>query len=164
VLTRRRHSRDDAGQLTLLVIGMLAIAAVLVVVAVDVSKVFLARRALASAADAAALAGAQALDRRALYAGPGLGCGSVVPVDNDRAAQLADESVDDSAADLSTVVTNLSSPEVNVVGGTVTVRLDADVHVPFGRVLAAFAPGHDGGLVHVAVVSHARSAAVAAGC
>src|SRR4029079_11288369 len=58
---------DDDGSLTLLVIGYTLIAAVLSVVGVDVSKVFLAQRALSSAADAAALAGAQAVDRTAVY-------------------------------------------------------------------------------------------------
>ena len=61
MLTRRRPV-DDAGQLTLLIIGFTALATLLILVGVDVSKVFLARRALSSAADAAALAAAQSVN------------------------------------------------------------------------------------------------------
>ena len=80
-MSRLRQSiRGDEGQLTLLVMGFAAIAARLVVVAVDASAVFLARRGLASAADAAATAAVQSIDEAAFYTGS---TGDVLPLTND---------------------------------------------------------------------------------
>jgi uncharacterized membrane protein len=62
-----RVKRDDSGQLLLLVLVYFLIGAALVMVVTDVSKVYLAKRALASTADGAALAAAQAIDRAAFY-------------------------------------------------------------------------------------------------
>ena len=53
----------------LLTVGFAVIALALVLVVTDASKVFLTRRSLVSAADGAALAGVQSLDRTAFYAG-----------------------------------------------------------------------------------------------
>ncbi len=53
----------------LLVIGFAGLLVVLVAVVVDVSAVVLAKRAVASAADGAAITAAQALDDDAVYAG-----------------------------------------------------------------------------------------------
>ena len=72
-----------------LIIGYTAIAAVLITVGIDTSKVFLAQRALASAADSAALAAAQGVERQAIYAGAGLRCGQPLPLDQQHAAELA---------------------------------------------------------------------------
>ncbi len=69
-----------------LLLGFAVLALVLVGVVADLSKVFLAKRALASTADGAAIAAAQAIDLEALYTGaadPG-----TLPID-DRAAQAA---------------------------------------------------------------------------
>src|SRR3954452_5652414 len=91
--------RNDGGSLTVLVIGFTFILAVLIVVGVDVSKVFLARRSLSSVADAAALAAAQAADRAAIYAGAA-GGGGVLPLDSATAAQQVDTSLADDLPDL----------------------------------------------------------------
>src|SRR3954451_6787334 len=80
-MLRRGFHRQEDGQLTVLMIGYTFIAAVLVLVGVDASKVFLARRALASVADSAALAGAQAIDRAAVYRGDVRACRGVLPID-----------------------------------------------------------------------------------
>src|SRR4051794_41470556 len=85
----RPPRRGDEGQLTLLIIGFVAIAAVLIVIGVDASKVFLAQRALSSAADAAALSASQAVDKVAIYAGTGGGCGGLLPLDDAEAARRA---------------------------------------------------------------------------
>ena len=63
-----RPCRDD-GTVLLLVLGFAIIAILLLVVVVDVSALYLARRSLASAADSAALAGVQAVDEAAAYSG-----------------------------------------------------------------------------------------------
>lgn len=59
--------RRDDGQLTVLVIVYAAVALGLLLVAIDVSALFLARRNLANVADGAALAGTTGVDRAALY-------------------------------------------------------------------------------------------------
>ena len=155
--------RDDEGQLALLIIGYAVIAAVLVVIGIDVSKVFLARRALASAADAAALAAAQAVDRAAIYSGDAGACGGLLPLDVDRAGRLAEQSVDDEIDGLHQSFAALDPPATGVTGGTVTVQLSGDVAVPFGRVLAWLDPAHGDGRVHVDVNASAQSPVSAPG-
>ena len=157
MLTRRCAWRRDDGQLTLLIIGFVAIAAMLVVVGVDASKVFLARRALSSAADAAALAAAQAVDKAAIYAGTGGGCGGLLPLDPADAAQRAALALDDQTAGLRSTFATLDAPQTDVSGGTVAVHLSGRVALPFGHVLALLVPGHADGAVRVDATSHARS-------
>lgn len=64
---RRRPACGDRGQLSVLLVGLFAIAALLVVGAVDVTAAHLARVRLADAADAAALDAADALDEEGAY-------------------------------------------------------------------------------------------------
>jgi hypothetical protein len=64
---------DDDGSMLILMIGLVVLCLLLVAVVVDASTLFLARMHLISAADGAALAGAQAVDQRALYTGPATG-------------------------------------------------------------------------------------------
>jgi hypothetical protein len=63
----RGELRDDRGSVLLLGIGFVIVCLLAVAVAVDVSAAFLQRRALMSIGDAAALAGAQAIDLDAYY-------------------------------------------------------------------------------------------------
>jgi uncharacterized membrane protein len=161
VLTQRRYGDD--GQLTLLVIGYTSIAALLVVAGIDASKVFLAQRALSSSADAAALAAVQAVDRPAIYAGAAGGCGEVLPIDADAAAQAVAASVADDLAALHHELADVAIPETNVESGTVTVRLSGDVAVPFGGVLRLLDPTRPDGRVHVTVTSSAESPVTAPG-
>ena len=65
-----RRSEDD-GQLILLVLAYAVIAALLVTVVVNVSKVYLNRRSLVAAADGAALSAANQPDLDAVYNGAG---------------------------------------------------------------------------------------------
>lgn len=151
-----RASVDD-GSIMVLIIGYTTIAAVLIVVGVDVSKVFLAQRALASAADSAALAAAEGVDTHAVYSGPGLQCGQPLPLDQGRAAALAAGSVAADSPDLGRSFASLADPRTAVDGGTVSVALTGEVAVPFGRVLGWLDPSRSDGLVRVSETSHARS-------
>ena len=64
-------SSGDEGQLILLILAYAVIAALLVTVVVDVSKVFLYRRSLVAAADGAALSAAYQPDLASVYSGTG---------------------------------------------------------------------------------------------
>jgi uncharacterized membrane protein len=154
MLTKIRSG--DEGQLTVLVIGYTFLLAVLVVVGVDVSKVFLARHALSSVADAAALAAAQAADRAAIYSGAAA-CGGVLPIDSVAATEQVDASLSDDLADLQHTFALVQPADVVVSNGTVTVRLAGAVRVPFGRVLTLLDPSRRDGLVHVSVTASAQS-------
>lgn len=63
----KRWSRDE-GSILVLSLGFIVICILALAVVVDASMVFLARRALQSQADGAALAGAQAIDLGTYYA------------------------------------------------------------------------------------------------
>ena len=154
MLSRRR----DDGQLTLLVIGYVAIAVMLLVVGVDASNVFLARRALSSAADAAALAAAQAVDRAALYRGDGDRCADRLPLDPAVASDAATASLADDLESIRSVVAITAPARTAVDPGRVTVHVDGTVRGPFGRVLSVLGSRYAGGAVPIAVEAHAESA------
>lgn len=153
--------RDD-GSLSLLVIGYVLIASVLIVIGVDVSKVFLAQRSLSSAADAAALAGAQAVDRAAVYRGT-VDC-TGLPIDPTSATTAVAASLDDADSALRQTFVSVSEPDVQVEGDTVRVRLQGDVTVPLGGVLALLLPDHPGGRVGVTADAAATSALSTPAC
>jgi hypothetical protein len=163
MLTGRGRGNDD-GSVMVLIIGYTAIAAVLITVGIDTSKVFLAQRALASAADSAALAAAGGVDRQAIYAGSGLRCGQPLPLDQQHASDLAAGSVNDDAADLGHTFVTLTQPQTSLNGGTVSVELSGEVAVPFGRVLGWLDPSRPDGLVRVTETSHARSPVAGGAC
>jgi hypothetical protein len=156
--------RGDEGQITLLVIGYVAIALLLIVAGIDASKVFLAQRALSSAADSAALAAAGGIDTRAVYDGPGIRCGSTLPLDRTRAAGFAAAALDDAGPGLRRSFAGLDDPQTDVAGGDVSVRLSGRVSVPFGRVLGWLDPSYPDGLVPVAETAHASSPVTGGGC
>jgi hypothetical protein len=154
---RRKTAAEDDGSVMVLIIGYAAIAAVLMTVGVDVSKVFLAQRALAAAADSASLAAAQGVNTHAVYDGPGLQCDQALPLDPGRSAALAAGSVAADRPDLDQSFASLADPQTSVDGGTVSVTLTGEVAVPFGRVLGWLDPSRPDGLVRVTETSHARS-------
>lgn len=159
-----RRDADD-GSILVLVIGYTAIAAVLLIVGVDLSSVFLARRALGSTTDAAALAAAQGIDRSQLYDGPALQCGQQLPLDPDRAAQLASAAVDEDRPGLRHTFRSVGAPEVSIAGGTVGVRVVGEVRMPFARVVSWLDPRSDDGAIQISATSHARSPVTGpAGC
>lgn len=155
--------RGDDGQLTLLVIGFVTIAALLIVAGVDASKVFLAHRALASAADAAALDAAQAVDKAAIYSGSAGGCGNLLPLDPAAAAQRAKDALGEQLPGLRPTFSSLADPETEITDGTVHVHLAGTISVPFGRVLALLVPGHPDGRVHIDATASAQSPLTAPG-
>lgn len=85
---------DDQGTVLLLIVGLVAVVGLLVAVVTDVTALYLQRRDLVSAADGAALAGAQAVDEATIYT-QGLPASGPLPLDEDAAraavrAYLAD--------------------------------------------------------------------------
>jgi uncharacterized membrane protein len=158
-----RGPAPDDGSVLVLIIGYTAIAAVLIVVGVDVSAVFLAQRTLASSADSAALSAAQGVDITAVYDGPGLRCAHDLPLDPTRAEQLAAASVAGDRADLGRSFTSLAD-RTEVIGGTVSVTLSGSVAVPFGKVLSWLDPADRDGTVSMTASATARSPVTGGDC
>ncbi len=154
----------DSGSLSVLIIGYAAITVVLVIVGIDVSKLFLAQRALSSAADAAALTAVQGVALHQVYDGDGVHCGTPIPLSSGQAAAMAARSLDRSRPDLRHVFTSVDQPETAVAGGAVSVRLSGVVTVPFGRVIGWLAPGHADGQFRVSETSRATSPVAGAAC
>jgi hypothetical protein len=156
----------ERGSITVLIIGFTAIAMALIVAGVDISKVFLAERALSSAADAAAVDAAQGVDTDRVYDGPDLRCGEALPLDPARAAAMARESVGERSPDLARSFKQLDPPDATVEGRTVTVAMRGEVRVPFGRLLKFLGIANDDGAVPVRASAHAASpvAGTAAAC
>jgi uncharacterized membrane protein len=153
------HCRDQ-GSISVLVLGYTAIAALLVIVGVDASAAFLARRALTAAADDAAVAAAGSLDTSAVYAG-GLRCGQPLPVDPGQAVRAAGASIA-SDTDLRHTFTDIAAPTTTVAGTTATVDLSARARLPLSGVIGLIDPAaRNGVLIHVR--SSARSPTVAPG-
>jgi hypothetical protein len=154
----------DRGSITPLIIGYAAIAIALVMIGVDVSKVFLAERALSSAADTAALAAAQGVDVASVYDGPGVRCGRALPLDPRHAQALAADSVAAEAADLRHAVVTLTGPRTTLQGGTVGVALSAQVALPFGRVVGWLDPALPDGRIPIHESAFARSPVAGGAC
>jgi hypothetical protein len=129
---RRTALRCDDGSILPLIIGYVAIAAALIVIGVDVSKVYLARRALGAAADSAALAATGGVDQHAVYDGRGVPCGHPLPLAPSDAAQRAAASIRDARTNLRHTMVAVGPPRTTVRGGAVSVVLTASVRVPFG--------------------------------
>lgn len=139
-----------------LVVVYAALAALLVVAAVDVSVAFLARRQLAGLADGAALAGAQALDRPAFYTGGAAGATLPVAADGVQAAVTGYLTASGEAQRMPGLTVELAPP----AGGTVTLTLRRPVRLPFLGVLRFAGAGAGGvadGALTVAVTASARS-------
>jgi uncharacterized membrane protein len=139
---------DDRGQVTLLIIGFAVIVLLLIVVAINASRVFLAQRDLSAAADGASTAAAQSVSEQVVYGGEP---GELLPIDAQAAAAaaanyLATAGIDDRFDDLALV-------SVTTDGTTVTVTLAARVHLPMSAVL----PGDGDGSYTITSTASARS-------
>jgi uncharacterized membrane protein len=143
--------RRDQGQLTLLMLFYALIVTAMFVVGLDVSIAFLAQRGLSNAADGAALAAAQAVDRSSLYQ---IGINGTLP--------LSPVSVDAAVARYLTDSGVLAADpglrwRASVQGGTVTVALSRSVRLPFVALLGAVSSRYAGGAVTVAAAAHATA-------
>ena len=119
-----RSARGDRGSVLPLVIGAVVVVLTLVTVVTDVSVLWLQRRSLQATVDGAALAGAQAVDLDAVYAGGAHGDLLLDP----RAARTA---VRGYVRAVPTSLRSLGVASVVVTGTTVTVRATALASPPF---------------------------------
>ena len=126
----RLRPRDDSGTILVLVLGFTAVLLMLVAVVINVSSVVLAKRALARAADGAAVAAAQELDLAVLYE-KGLGAGTI---------PLSEAQVREAVERYQLRVAG-SQPGVDLVGDvsddgtTAIVQGVRQVELPFGKLL-----------------------------
>lgn len=137
--TRKGLCRNERGQAAVLLIGLLVLAVGFVGVAVDGARLFTARRDLSSVADAAALAGASALDEAAYRAS----MGREIRVDPERARAAAATVIAEAG------VTPGTQVDVAVDGNSVEVRIGRPVATTFLRVV---------GLAEQHIGAHARAA------
>jgi uncharacterized membrane protein len=121
----------ERGQVSLLIIGFATILLALVAVVVDASQVVLLRRSLASVADGAALAAAQSLAERALYAGEAV---DALPIDPRRARQEVVSYLDATGMPLTLV-------DVSIDGDKVTVAVAAQARLPLVGAVTGDADG-----------------------
>lgn len=124
----KRLRRGDDGTVLVLVLGFTMVLVLMVGVVVNVSAAVLARRAVASAADGAAVAAAQALDTEQLYAN-GL-AGERLPLSPAGAQQR----VAAYGAQVAATQPGLRLT-VTVAGGTASVLAVREVRLPFSRLL-----------------------------
>ena len=143
-MTRARGERGEDGTILLLTLGCVSVALLLIVVVVDASAVFLARRALASDADGASLAAAQSVSAQEIYAN---GAGARLPLSAVQAAVARYEGNGGRSA-------LTSSVEHDAVGDTVVVTGRRKVELPFVGVLGI-------GSVTVTATSRASSVRLA---
>ena len=141
--------RRDEGSVLLLILGLVVLAALFITVVIDVSSLYLERRSLIAAADGAALAGAQAIDREAVYA-TGLPTSGPVPLDQEGAAVAAHNYIAD--VGLMSDYPNLLV-RITTTATTIEVRLSAVVALP---VVNGVTPGAQDG-VTVDAVATART-------
>ena len=148
----RVDRRADDGQVLLVIIGYALIAAALIVVAVDVSAVILARRALSALADGTAIAAAQAADEPRLYA---RGAGDVLPLVPDGVRAAAATYLERRDAVIN--YPGLQLVEASTDGTTVTVTLTEDKPLPFLPLVSALTGAFPGGTVRMTATAHARA-------
>lgn len=145
--TRVVRDRRDDGQLLLLVLVYALIAAMLVTVVVNVSKVYLYRRSLVAAADGAALSAANQPDLARFYNG----AGATLPLSKAGARAAVAQYVSD--AELRSRFTGFGIVSVDTDGATVTVTFGAAVRMPFANLVSSAY----GGGYPVRAVARARS-------
>lgn len=129
-----RHHPQEAGSVTPLIVGYTLILLVLIGVVASASAVFLRQRALAAAADGAALAATRALDAAAVRS-VALAPSDAIPLDSGDAAAAVAAYL--SATDAAARFPGLAIADVSVDGGaTVHVTLQSRVHLPLVASLA----------------------------
>lgn len=145
-----RWGAQDSGQISILLIGLLSIALLLILGVVGATSVQLSRIHLLDAADAAALAAADTVDEEALYAG---GLGEGIPLTSEgvqqaASEQLARQHLPDRVAGWS-IAAGTGTPDTR----TAVVRVQGEARIPVvSRILRSL-----GGEVTITVESRARS-------
>jgi len=159
VLSRLSRVHDASGQVTLLIIAYMIISLCFVLTAIDAAEVFLAQRALANLADGAALSGAQAVDRSALYAGTA-GCRLPLSPSGAVAAVEGYFATGGLPAGYGDVLP--AGVTVDPASDTVTVTLVHRVRLPLQGILGGIVSQWAGG-VPLTVSASARSPLISAG-
>ncbi len=128
-MTRRRSRRAERGTITLWLLGLCLMLLPLGGLGLDLGRAFSTRRSLGAAADAAALAGAGAIDVAAYRAD---GTVRLDPLRAEtRARRSVAEQLDDAAVD---------AVRIRVEGDTVTVEVQGDVDLTLLRLLQGAEP------------------------
>lgn len=134
---KRLALRGDAGSVLLLVVGLIPVLFLLIAVCVDVSTLFIHRRALSSTADAAALAAAQSADLERFYRDESA---TDLPVDCAAARRRVATMLMPDRLDVRTGSAQLVSVDCDRT--TVMVQLRSRAELPFAHV-AGLAPTVD---------------------
>jgi uncharacterized membrane protein len=132
------RAERERGSVAPMMIGFLMILVLLLVVVIGASKAFLVQRQLASAADAATLAGADGFDTSDIYNGT---AASEVGLDSARACALARASFAQNVASLPVDATYVTSCQTNGRRITIEVTSRADLPV-LDRLLPASVTVH----------------------
>ncbi len=146
------HRGDDGedGQILILILGYVIVAVMLVIVAVDITAVHLARTQLLDAADATALDAADAADPSSVYAG---GVAGSVPLTDGTVRSAAGSYLSTYAPPSRVEAVRLGDQTGTPDGRTAVVELSARVRLPLlGPVVQAWSGG-----VTVTVRSQARA-------
>lgn len=125
-----RHG--DRGQTTVLTLGYLVIALLLVTIVVNLSRVFLAQRALDSAADEAAIAAVQAVRTDPYY---GSGAGDRLPLSGPGARDAVVHHL--AATDVGSACEGFTVDDVAATTTAVTVTVSCRVSIPFANVVSS---------------------------
>ena len=107
--------QDESGQAIVLVLGLALLAFAVAGLAIDGTRAMLYRRTLQNTADAAAIAGANVIDRDTYYASGG----ARIQLDIDRARVAAAESVSHRGVDASTRIEGRSQEIAVTINGSV---------------------------------------------
>lgn len=132
---RSSRLRGDDGTVLLLIIGLVGVAALLIAVVTDVSALYLHRRDLISAADGAALAGAQSVDEELIYR-EGLPTTGPVPLDEIAAERAALDYLGGAG-----ILGSGLEVQVSTTATTVSVSLARNVKLPIASTITAGASG-----------------------
>jgi uncharacterized membrane protein len=142
--------RGDEGTVLLLILGLVVMAALLISVVTDVSALYLQRRDLISAADGAALAGAQSVDEASVYQ-QGLPASGPVPLDEAAAERAALDYLTSAG-----ILEPGLDVRVSTTSTTVSVSLGVQMELPVASTVTA---GH-GGTAPVSATATARTAVI----
>ena len=125
-MTGERSDESEEGSILVLVVGTVVLLAMLSAVVVDAGRLYLSRRALDGVTDAAALAGAQAIDLDAVYDGRG---GRDLVLDEPAVRAAVAQYLE--TADAEGAVRGFRVTAIEVGDEEVTVRTTATVRLPF---------------------------------